>query len=59
VTETVFTWPGVGLLLVDAIKHRDLPVIQGAVLLVAASFALVNLLVDVLYASLDPRIRLS
>jgi ABC-type dipeptide/oligopeptide/nickel transport system permease component len=59
VTETVFTWPGVGLLLVDAIKHRDLPVIQGAVLLVAASFALVNLVVDVLYASLDPRIRLS
>jgi peptide/nickel transport system permease protein len=55
----VFTWPGVGLLLVDAIKHRDLPVIQGAVLLVAASFALVNLVVDVLYASLDPRIRLS
>jgi ABC-type dipeptide/oligopeptide/nickel transport system permease component len=59
VTETVFTWPGLGLLLVDAIKHRDLPVIQGAVLLVAASFALVNLAVDVLYASLDPRIRLS
>jgi ABC-type dipeptide/oligopeptide/nickel transport system permease component len=59
VTETVFTWPGVGLLLVDAIKHRDLPVIQGAVLLVAASFALVNLIVDVLYATLDPRIRLS
>ena len=59
VTETVFTWPGVGLLLVDAIKHRDLPVIQGAVLLVAASFALVNLFVDVLYASLDPRIRSS
>jgi len=59
VTETVFTWPGVGLLLVDAIKHRDLPVIQGAVLLVAASFALVNLLVDLLYATLDPRIRLT
>ena len=59
VTETVFTWPGVGLLLVDAIKHRDLPVIQGAVLLVAASFALVNLLVDLLYAALDPRIRLT
>ena len=59
VTETVFTWPGVGLLLVDAIKHRDLPVIQGAVLLVAASFAVVNLLVDMLYASVDPRIRRS
>ena len=59
VTETVFTWPGIGLLLVDAIKHRDLPVIQGAVLLVAASFALVNLLVDLLYATLDPRIRLT
>jgi len=59
VTETVFTWPGVGLLLVDAIKHRDLPVIQGAVLLVAASFAFVNLLVDLLYATLDPRIRLT
>jgi len=59
VTETVFTWPGIGLLLVDAIKHRDLPVIQGAVLLVAASFALVNLLVDLLYTTLDPRIRLT
>jgi len=59
VTESVFTWPGLGLLLVDAIKHRDLPVIQGAVLLISASFALINLIVDMLYAALDPRIRLS
>jgi peptide/nickel transport system permease protein len=44
--------------MVDAIKHRDVPVIQGAVLLVAASFAFVNLAVDLLYAAIDPRIRL-
>jgi peptide/nickel transport system permease protein len=56
-TETVFAWPGIGRLLVDAIGYRDYPVIQGTVLVIAAGFVLTNLLVDVLYAYLDPRIR--
>jgi peptide/nickel transport system permease protein len=56
-TETVFAWPGIGRLLIDAISFRDYPVIQGTVLFIAVGFVLVNLLVDVLYAYLDPRIR--
>ena len=56
-TETVFAWPGVGRLLVDAVLARDYPVIQGAVLLIATTFVLLNVLVDMLYAVLDPRIR--
>jgi len=55
-TETVFSWPGVGRLLVDSILARDYPVVQGAVLLLAVSFVLINLVVDVIYAFLDPRI---
>ena len=55
--ETVFSWPGLGLQLYDAIGARDLPLVQGGVLLVAIMFVLINLLVDVLYAVLDPRIR--
>ena len=57
VTETVFSWPGIGKLTVDAIFARDYPVIQGAVLLTATLFVLVNLATDVVYAVLDPRIR--
>jgi ABC-type dipeptide/oligopeptide/nickel transport system permease component len=57
VTETIFSWPGVGRLAVDAIRTRDFPVVQGAVLVVSLAFVLVNLVVDVLYAYLDPRIR--
>jgi peptide/nickel transport system permease protein/oligopeptide transport system permease protein len=56
VTETVFAYPGVGWLLVEAIGFRDYPVIQGALLLLAMQFALVNLVVDVLCAVVDPRI---
>lgn len=56
-TETVFTWPGVGRLLVDSILARDYPVVQGAVLLIAVSFIIVNLLVDLIYGLIDPRIR--
>ncbi len=56
-TETVFAWPGVGRLMVDSIQARDYPVVQGAVLLLAVSFVLVNLLVDMTYALLDPRIK--
>jgi peptide/nickel transport system permease protein len=57
-TETVFSWPGVGLQMYRAISSRDLPLIQGGILMLATTFVLINLLVDVLYAYLDPRIRL-
>lgn len=57
ITETVFAWPGVGRLLIDAIGYRDYPIIQGAVLFITTGFVLVNLLVDVLYAYLNPRIH--
>lgn len=56
ITETVFAYPGVGRLLIDAIGFRDYPVIQGGVMVLALQFALVNLIVDVLYAFFDPRI---
>ncbi len=57
VTETVFAWPGLGRLTVDAILKRDLPLIQGSVLLFTLIFIAVNLLVDLSYGLLDPRIR--
>ena len=57
VIESVFSLPGVGRLIVGAIQRRDYPVIQGGLLLTATIFVLVNLLVDLLYATLDPRIR--
>ncbi|MBX3144627.1 MAG: ABC transporter permease [Trueperaceae bacterium] len=57
ITETVFTWPGIGRLLVDSIRARDYPVVQGAVLLIAVSFVVVNLIVDLVYGLIDPRIR--
>lgn len=56
-TETVFTWPGVGRLLVTSILARDLPVVQATLVIIAMLFVFVNLAVDVLYAVLDPRIR--
>lgn len=57
ITESVFNWPGIGRLLIDSINKRDLPMVQGAVIFVAFLFAVVNLLVDVAYALVDPRIR--
>ena len=57
VTETVFAWPGAGRLLVDSVAFRDYPLIQATILLFALVFMLANLLVDVSYAVLDPRIR--
>jgi peptide/nickel transport system permease protein len=57
VTETVFTWPGLGLLVIDAVRSRDFQVVQAVVILFAFIFILCNLLVDILYAYLDPRIR--
>jgi ABC-type dipeptide/oligopeptide/nickel transport system permease component len=59
VTETVFAWPGVGKLTIDSIIARDYQVTQGIVLLLGAIFIGLNLLIDLLYATLDPRIRYS
>jgi peptide/nickel transport system permease protein len=56
-TETVFAWPGIGRLLVDSIFFRDFPVVQGVVLLIAVAFIAVNLVTDLVYAVVDPRIR--
>ncbi len=58
-TETVFAWPGIGTWLVDAIEARNYPVLQGGILFIAFVFVLVNLVVDVSYGFLNPRIRLS
>ena len=57
--ETVFQWPGLGRMLVDAIAARDLPLVQGGVLVMAGAYVLVNLLADLLQHLLDPRVRLS
>jgi peptide/nickel transport system permease protein len=58
ITETIFAWPGVGRLSVQAIANRDYPVVQAAVFLLATTFVVVNLIVDIVYTYLDPRIRL-
>jgi peptide/nickel transport system permease protein len=57
ITETIFSWPGLGTLMVKAIQTRDYPVVQGCVLIIALSYVLVNLLTDLLYGVIDPRIR--
>jgi len=57
ITETIFSWPGVGRLLVESIRLRDYPLLQGSVLLIAFTYLFVNLATDVAYAVLDPRIR--
>lgn len=56
-TESIFSWPGVGRFMVDAIRQKDYPVVQGGVLLMALAFSIVNLAVDILYAYIDPRIK--
>jgi len=58
VTETVFSWPGVGRLVTNAITQRDIPLVQAAVVVFAVMFIIINLFVDLIYAQLDPRIRL-
>ncbi|MDP9371540.1 MAG: ABC transporter permease [Chloroflexota bacterium] len=58
-TETVFAWPGIGRHIVQAIGQRDYPTVRGGVLLVAMTFVIINVLLDVLYAYLDPRIKYS
>lgn len=57
ITETIFSWPGVGRLLIQAISFRDYPLVQGCILLIAVTYVTMNLLVDLVYALLDPRIR--
>lgn len=56
-TETVFSWPGVGRYMLDAIKTKDTPAVLGSVILMSVSFSVVNLFVDILYAFVDPRIK--
>jgi ABC-type dipeptide/oligopeptide/nickel transport system permease component len=58
ITETIFAWPGVGRLAVQAIYNRDYPVVQAAVFILASIFVLVNLIVDIIYTYLDPRVKL-
>jgi peptide/nickel transport system permease protein len=57
ITEVVFAWPGIGSLLVDAIRQRDYPVVQGVVLVIAVGYVLANRATDLLAAVLDPRLR--
>ncbi len=59
VTETIFSWPGIGRLTVQAISARDYPLLQGCILVIAVSYVLVNLLTDMLYSLVDPRVRLA
>ena len=57
VTETVFALPGVGALVVNAVLRRDYPVIQGALVVIAALYVFINFLIDMLYLASDPRVR--
>jgi len=57
VTESIFSWPGIGRLAVQAISARDYPLLQGCILMIAVSYVLVNLLTDLFYAFVDPRVR--
>jgi peptide/nickel transport system permease protein len=56
-TETIFSWPGIGRYIYEAIGYRDYPVIQSGILVVATIFIFINLIVDLLYAAIDPRIK--
>jgi peptide/nickel transport system permease protein len=57
ITETIFAWPGLGELTVRAIQQRDYPVVQGCVLVIALTYVVMNMITDILYAMVDPRIR--
>ena len=59
VTETIFSWPGIGRLTVQAISARDYPLLQGCILVISLSYVLVNLLTDAIYSIVDPRVRMS
>ena len=56
-TETIFSWPGIGRYVVQAISRRDLPAVQGAVLFLSVVFVLVNVITDLAYQKVDPRVR--
>ncbi len=58
VTENVFAWPGVGRIIVESIKTRDIPMVQGAIVIYLLVFILINLIVDIVYVFVDPRIKL-
>jgi ABC-type dipeptide/oligopeptide/nickel transport system permease component len=58
ITETIFAWPGIGRLLITAINGRDYPLVQGCILFIAVTYVAMNLIVDVTYGWLDPRVRL-
>ena len=57
ITETIFSWPGLGRLTIQAISARDYPLVQGCILTIAMTYIMVNLLTDLLYSVVDPRIR--
>ena len=59
VIENIFSWPGVGGLLIDAINAKDTPMIEGCVLVIAFGYAVINLIVDIIYACIDPRLKYS
>jgi len=56
IIETIYAWPGIGRLVINAVLQRDFPIVQGVVLISAATFVIVNLIVDLFYSVLDPRI---
>lgn len=56
-TETVFAWPGLGRYIVQTVNGRDIPAVMGCIIVMAVAFSLVNLLVDLLYGFIDPRIK--
>ena len=58
ITETIFSWPGIGRLLIQAINTRDYPLVQGCVMTISISYVFVNLLTDIVYSYIDPRIQL-
>ena len=59
VIEKLFSWPGIGSLLVDSVSTRDIPVVQGTVIVIVLWFLVINMLVDVAYAAIDPRIKVT
>lgn len=58
-TETIFSWPGVGRMVYDGVMNRDFPIVQGTILIISSTYVVINLVVDIVYAYLDPRIRYS
>ncbi len=59
ITEMIFSWPGLGRLMISAIDARDYPLVEGCVLTVAMTYVFVNMAIDLVYAAIDPRVRIS